>query len=141
MDTPFLFIYYNIIPFLCIDDFISLLKVDNNHFELRKLNMDNINVCDRFTLVIKNDNDIKKIMEYKEIYYYFTKIKIEHNNMTDEQLIDIFGILNKLHTLDISGCRQFNDKIFDKLNNLYTLDVSGCRQFTNKIFDGINVRR
>ena len=45
--------YYNIIPFLSIDDFISLLKVNKNHSELRKLDIDNINVCNRFTLVIK----------------------------------------------------------------------------------------
>ena len=40
MDTPFLFIYYNIIPFLNIDDFISLLKVYEDHVNLRRIDID-----------------------------------------------------------------------------------------------------
>ena len=107
--------YYNIIPFLSIDDFISLLKVNKTHSELRKLNIDNINVCDKFTLVIKNDDDIKEIMEHKKIYDHFTNIKIEYESMSDEELIDIFGILSNLHTLDISDCKQFTDKIHDSV--------------------------
>jgi len=49
-------IYSNIIPFLSTNDFISLLKVNKSHSELRKINIDKVNVCNRFTLVIKNDN-------------------------------------------------------------------------------------
>ena len=43
-----------------------------------------------------------------------------------------------IHTLDITGCKQFTDKIFDKLINIHTLDIRGCNQFSDETIKKLN---
>lgn len=52
---------------------------------------------------------------------------------------DMFKNMKKLKILNISGCKQFYDKLFDHLHSLTSLNMEACFQdiLTNKMFENL----
>ena len=122
-------IYLNIIPYLKINDFISLLKVDRANYELRKRVYNSMNI---FTIVINNRNDLN-IFTSSPLYKYFGNINIKYKSINDE-LIKILSSIKQIYKLDISECKQITDESFSYLTNIHTLIMKECYNITDKAF-------
>lgn len=122
---------------LSLNDFISLLNTDKQHYELRKLKIDGINICNNFPITIKNTDDIDEFIN-NEIFEYFGNIIVSYLTINDDELIKLLKYVKNIYRLVINNCRNISDKPFSYMSGIHTLSMAGCINISDKAFSHIS---
>jgi len=125
-------VFINIIPFLYFRDFIALLSINKDSFELRKLQYNNDNICDLYNIVIRNNKDIKRYIS-SELMKYCGNITIEYKEIRNEELLNIINHNKRITILNIKKCYNLNNNIFTNLNDLKVLNIKKCYNLNNDV--------
>jgi len=126
-------IYTNIIPFLSINDFISLLRVNKElHESLINLSYNNNNICDLFKLKFNNLNHVSEFCS-NSFYKNFSNIIIDGDDLKNSDVLRILKHANSIKTMKIKFNNSVNNSIFPYIKNIEDLTINYCYSFKGNI--------